>query len=245
MSASRTRLALQLFRRGRRLAAAMVLVSAVAGCNRLDDYTAAELGAPSKRHPVAFAARTESLYVEASRVSRGLSANQEADVFRFVERYKAESTGSLRIASPQSAGAHLAASSSLLRIQEIAREAGLDASSVQVTRYAGPAGIGPAIRLAYDRPVAIAPECGDWGTDLGENRERLPYNDFGCTTQRNMALMIANGRDLQVPQEEAPRASEVRSANWTKYINPDASSNGGASTSGGSSSMSPTPPVKQ
>jgi pilus assembly protein CpaD len=84
------------------------------------------------------------------------------------------------------------------------------------------------VKLAYQRPVAVPPQCRDWATDLGENREPLPYNDFGCASQRNLALTVANARDLQFPQDETPRLSERRSATWESY-----KGSGGASGGGG------------
>lgn len=223
-------------RRVRRLGIAAVLACAAAGggCNRLDDYTAADLHDATKRHPIAYASRPETLYVEVAPGGRGLSANQEADVFRFVERYKAESTGSLRIAAPRSAGAHIAVSTSARQVESIVRSAGIAPQSVEATRYALEAREAPALRLSYDRTIAVAPQCADWGTNLGENRERLPYNDFGCATQRNLALNVANGRDLLAPQEEVPRSSERRSSTWTKYV----AAEGGAPQG---QSASPTP----
>lgn len=203
------------------------MASSLAGCNRLDDYTAADLQDPVKRHPIAYSSRPEILFVEVAPGGAGLSANQEADVYRFVERYKAESTGALRIAAPRSAGKHLAISGSARQIESIVRNAGVPPHAVETSRYAGDTGGAPALQLSYDRTLAVAPQCADWGTDLGENRERLPFNNFGCATQRNLALNVANGRDLLVPQEEAPRSSERRSATWTKYV---------AVESGGSSS---------
>jgi pilus assembly protein CpaD len=207
------------------IAAAVLGLAAVqSGCRRLEDYEAAELSNPEKRHPIAYSSVSETLYVEVGPGSAGLSPNQEADVYRFVERFKAESTGTLRLGSPRRAGAHLAVSNSARQVQDIVHGAGVAPSALEIVRYAGEPRMGPALQLSYDRPVAVAPECADWGTDLGENRERLPFNNFGCATQRNMALTVANARDLQHPQAETPRSSEVRSTSWTKYTSGGAQS---------------------
>ncbi len=215
---------------------AMLAVSAstlgAAGC--VDDYTAALISDPQTHHPIGFGARTETLFVEVSPSARGLSANQEADVYRFVQRYKAESTGSLRIGAPKSAGGHLAVSQSMRQVEEIVRNAGIDPRAIHVARYSGPSKYGPALKLDYDRTVAEPPQCGDWSDDLGLNRERLPYNNFGCATQRNLALTVANARDLQGPQDETPRSSERRDSQWSKYISGDkaaASADGGTTSS--------------
>jgi pilus assembly protein CpaD len=211
-------------------AGALLIAAALSGCNKLDDYTAADLGNPVKRHAIGFGAQSEALYVELAPSGGGLSNNQHADVFRFVDRYKKESNGSLRISAPGSAGGHLASAGTVRQVEEIVRDAGVDPAAVEIVRHKGSSRMGPAIKLAYDRPVAAPPNCGDWNTDLGENRERLPYNDFGCSTQRNLALNVANARDLQAPQDETPRSSERRSMSWRDYTG--SGKNGQAPTAG-------------
>ena len=76
-------------------------------------------------------------------------------------------------------------------------------------------------RLSFETPVAVAPECGHWHRDVGRDRERIHYPEFGCSTQRNLAGMVANARDLQRPQDEQPRSAERRSQIWTRYIAPE------------------------
>lgn len=217
-----------------RMAVLAALAGGLGACNRLDDFTAAELGDPVKRHAIGYTPHTEALFVEVAPGGGGLSSNQQADVWRFVDRYRKEGTGPLKIAAPRSAGGHLAASRSVRDVEDIVRDAGVDPDAVQVARYTGNSRVGPAVKLAYERPVAVPPQCGDWATDLGENRERLPYNDFGCATQRNLALTVANGRDLQVAQEESPRSSERRSAAWSDYTSSGSSGSSSGSTGGAS-----------
>lgn len=200
---------------------AMVLVVvavafASSACTRLDDYTAAELQEPAKRHPIGYTPHTEALLVEVP-PSGGLSANQRADVVRFVDRYKREGTGQLQLSAPRGAAAHLASTRSVKQLQSILDEAGLDPDAIQLSRHGGETRTGPAVKLAYEKPVAVPPQCRDWATDLGENRERLPYNEFGCASQRNFALTVANARDIQVPQPETPRSAEKRSTGWRDY----------------------------
>jgi pilus assembly protein CpaD len=204
-----------------------LLVSGLAACTRLDDYTAAELNEPPKRHPIGYTPHTEALLVEIP-AAGGLSANQQADVVRFVDRYKKEGTGRLQLSAPRSAGAHLAASKSMRQVEGILDEAGVDPDAIEIGRHNSGGRNAPTVKLAYEKPVALPPQCRDWATNLGENRERLPYNDFGCATQRNFALTVANARDLQVPQPEISRSAEKRSAGWDEYTGRDQGSGSGA-----------------
>jgi len=223
-------------------ALAVAVTLAAAGCRehtRLDDVTAGALNDPDKRHPIAFTKRSEVLYVEVAKSGDGLSPNQEADVWRFLERYKSENAGPLRISAPNSARGHMAAARSMKDINELVANAGIPKAAVDTHHTRGASEYGSALKLAYDRPVALAPECGAWPEDLGHNRERVPYDDFGCATQHNLAMTVANARDLRIAQEETPRSSERRDVSWTKYVDAGkspASQTGGAQNGAGQGS---------
>lgn len=196
---------------------------------RIDDFTAAELSDPQKRHAIGFTTRGEALLVEMGGKGEGLSSNQRADVVRFVNGYKSESRGRLRLAAPGSVRGHLAVSRSVRDVVDVVREAGVPERYVDIVRRSNYSddGFGPAIELSYEREVAVAPVCGQWPENMIDNRERIPYENFGCATQRNLALTVANGRDLQGPQAETPRSSERRSVTWTKYIEGESGGGGG------------------
>lgn len=208
------------------LTAILAATTLLSGCRdglTVDDLTAAELNDPQKRHPIGFTTRGEALFVEMGGKGEGLSANQRADVVRFVNGYKGESRGRLRVAAPGSVRGHLAVSRSVREVIDVVREAGVPERYVDIVRRSSYAedGFGPAIELSYEREVAVAPVCGQWPENMVDNRERIPYENFGCATQRNLAITVANGRDLQGPQAETPRSSERRSVTWTKYVKGD------------------------
>jgi pilus assembly protein CpaD len=137
----------------------------------------------------------------------------------------------------------LSAAHAFLEVKEMIRGAGIPPGSVVTGRHQTRPELGPTLRLSYERPAAVPPRCGDWSEDVGLNPERLPYANFGCATQRNVALMVANPRDMVQPQAEAPRSSERRSVSWNGYTSP---TGGGAASSGGSgdAKASPAPMTK-
>ncbi len=57
--------------------------------------------------------------------------------------------------------------------------------------------------------VANVPECGLWSESSTFDAENANAPNFGCATQRNIALMVANPRDLVEPTEIEPRIGEV------------------------------------
>jgi pilus assembly protein CpaD len=206
---------------------------------RLDNATAVGLSDPELRHPIGFARRAESLDVEVPAGATGLSANQHVDVYRFLRRYKREATGRLVISVPSGARDQAAIARSVQGIQAHVAAAGVDYRLRRGEREDHRSGAVPSIRLAYQRPVAVPPDCDRWPEDAGRNEERIPYPNWGCATQHNMAVMVDNARDLRQPQAEDPRSSERRSAAWSAYLGNAAKSDADAA-SDSSKKASPT-----
>jgi pilus assembly protein CpaD len=210
----------------------LALTAPLAGCqdyDALDDTAALRLSDPEKRHPIHFSRRTETMNVEVPSDAGGLDPGQEADVYRFLDRYKADGTGPLRLSTPSAQRERLAGQNTLRDVERLIRDLGIAPRAVVAGRHETSPERGPMLKLSYERPVAVPPKCGDWSEEVGPNPERLPYANFGCATQRNVALMVATPRDLQQPQPEDPRSSERRSAGWSGYIG----SGGGGTSSGG------------
>lgn len=213
-----------LFRRVASVAAAAALAVTIVGCDehgRLSNRMALSLSDPETAHPIGFSARTERLDIQLPPSGSGLSHNQFSDIYRFAKRFRAESNGSLVVSVPgKSVREGVASSRALDDLRQALREAEIDERKVEKAHHSGTRPVGPALRLSYLRPIAIPPECGLWHRDVGLERERIPYPQFGCATQRNVAGMVANARDLQRPQDEDPSSSERRSALWSKYAPP-------------------------
>lgn len=212
------------------MAALAVVATGIAGCDdphrRMPDHTAVHLNDVTMRHPISFDAQGETLHIETPPNGRGLSRNQYVDVYRFAKRFQGESTGTLTLTT-----AHGGMGPVLRDVREALLEAGVDDAKVRRGSHKTTRRSTAGLRLTYARPTAIAPQCGHWGRDIGREKERVPYPEFGCATQRNLAGMVANARDLQRPQDEQPPSAERRSAVWSKYIAPESrDASGGADT---------------
>ncbi len=223
------------------LAASLALLTAT-GCRGLDNYTARVLSDPEKKHAINYTSESETLYVELPSGGGDLSQNQAADVRRFVERYKVESTGGIRIAAPRSMGGRFAIARSMRQVEDIVSGAGIPRHAIRMQDYSGSnPEFGPALRLAYRRPVALPPHCEDFSKDMGVDRERLTTRNFGCASQSNLALMVANSRDLKHPQQSAPRSSERRSVTWTDYVGAGGDAGGDSGSLSGAAPVSTAP----
>jgi pilus assembly protein CpaD len=199
------------------------------GCEehrRLEDHMAVALGDPELRHPIRFSERRAVMDIEVPPDAEGLSQSQLVDVYRFLDRYKRESNERLVVSLSGSTRDRAALQRSLDDVQRLVIEAGIDDQKLRPQRHRPIARGIATIRLSYGRPVAVAPLCDHWPEDVGRNEERIPYPNWGCATQRNLAVMVDNGRDLIRPQAEDPRSSERRSVLWSAYATSNSGSGG-------------------
>lgn len=164
---------------------------------------------PAKAHPIAFVERDEAMDIELPPAHRGLGRSQYIDAYRFAVRYQEEATGPLYLSVSGHRG-HPA----IADVRRALTAAGVDPLRVKP----GQAARGSVVTLSYHRPQAVAPQCGHWQRNVGIEHERVNYPDFGCATQRNLANMVVNSRDLMTSQEESPASSERRSRTWSKYV---------------------------
>lgn len=72
------------------------------------------------------------------------------------------------------------------------------------------------IRLTFLKLAArVANRCGEWPTDLAsgsstETFQNRPYHNYGCATQNELAMEIADPRDLASPAGETPPDTAMR-----------------------------------
>jgi pilus assembly protein CpaD len=202
-------------------AASIMLAACEERQPRLPDYMGVALNDADARHPIGFADRREVLHIDVPPQARQLSHNQSADMQRFVARYKAEGVGRLTVSISSQPDRQSSAQQALAELGRILGDAGIAPSQVVRTRHRDAPRSRSMLRLSYATPQSIAPECGHWHRDVGRDPERLNYPEFGCATQRNLAGMVANARDLQRPQDEQPRSAERRTQTWSRYIAPE------------------------
>lgn len=172
----------------------------------------------SEMHPIEVSKRSAAIKIRAIRGAYGMSNRQTKRVARFLHRYKKTGKGQLIITAPSGASNEIAAMNVLKDIRTLVRDFGIAPSAINYRPYYAGNSKQPPVRMAFRRYVATAPECGNWSQDLGDDEKNLPYPNFGCSTQRNLALMVANPRDLVKPRSETPRSSPRRDVTWDKYV---------------------------
>lgn len=188
--------------------------TALSGCNSpwfSDDYHP-RLTDPARRHPIVMVAETATLDLSGSTVDKGGEARAFLETTRFVRNYRNEGRGPLNIAVPRGAGGNV--SRRVQNIRLVAYNNGVSPDRVRTVVKSGNHGV---VTLSYDRIAAVGPSCGDWSEDVTRNKDNLPYPNFGCATQRNLAAMAANPMDLMYPAIETPRGSETRASDQKNF----------------------------
>jgi pilus assembly protein CpaD len=67
------------------------------------------------------------------------------------------------------------------------------------------------VELVLERHLVQLPPCPDWSRETGLDYSNLPGSNFGCATQTNLGLMVANPGDLVRGRKLAP-ASGIHAA---------------------------------
>lgn len=207
-----------------RLATVSALALALTGCKHSDSGEQVlgwSMVDAAQRHPIMVTQAPTNLDVEVYRGRNGLAPDQRAAVIDFLRHYKRESTtGKLTIAAPGGAPNEVAAVQAAGIIKGLARSEGIGWNEIQVEPYSGEEGNpNPPVRLSFVRHSAEAPDCGRFPSNLSEEPRNLPYANFGCATQRNLASMVANPQDLLGPRtEQRARSAERRDVVMDKWI---------------------------
>jgi len=203
--------------------AASLATLALAGCRHLEDpgtrVAAWQLVDAKQRHPIMVTKAPRELSLRISSASRGLSARQRAKLVNFYAAFRATDTGNGRlvIQAPSGSANEVAGMHAVREARDLLRAEGLGEADIIVEAYQADGGQ-PPVKLSFLTYVAEGPSCRNFPTNLAYQPNNLPYPDLGCSTQRNLAGMIANASDLVEPRTMTPRSSERRDETWNKYL---------------------------
>ncbi len=197
----------------------------LAACKHGDDGSRVagwSLVDPAEQHPILVSQRPSTLTLKISRGSYGLSPSQRDDVLDFATRYRVSDAGNSRIVieAPSGSRNEVAAMHAVHQVRGILADLGFGDAAISVLPYQAHGGHAP-VRVSYMRYVAEAPECGIWPTNLARDPGNVPYANYGCATQRNFAMQVANPADLLGPRSMTDRSSERRDVVFGKYIRGD------------------------
>jgi pilus assembly protein CpaD len=205
------------------LVAAALAAMTLAGCKTLEEPGAHTAGFtlvdPTQRHPIMVSQQPSTTSLSVPRGSQGLSPGQRAQVASFLQRYRSTDAGNskLVIAVPSGSPNESAVVTAVADMRQMITDFGFPDNSVAIEPYHARRDANAPVRLSYLRYVAEAPECAQWPTNLADDRRNLPYPNFGCAQQHNLAAQIANPADLLGPRTMEPSDQERRAVVFDKY----------------------------
>jgi pilus assembly protein CpaD len=143
---------------------------------------------PEVNHPITVEPSYATIKVPAS---RNLSPDDAAHFTAFVEDYLAHGNGAISISAPSGPGA----SDAITYFGEQLAALGVPRSRILVgTRDAADGDT--RIEIGFVTYVAHTDACGNWSENTADTASNLPMLDFGCSVQNNVAVMVADPRDL-------------------------------------------------
>lgn len=147
---------------------------------------------PMNRFPIAVEAQMATFRLPLD-ARGGLSAPGESQLQQIVADYLQNGSGSITVAvsgNDRNATA---------RITDLLAALGVQPSRIAIATDNGPAAAAVAI-VNFVRYHADPPACGHWSEDLGITWQNKPSPNFGCATQHNLAVMVADPHDLVAPK---------------------------------------------
>ena len=206
-----------------RIGTALVMCAVLAGCNahREKSVKGWLVADPTQRHPIHVGSAPVALELPVPSQSHGLTQRQKYEVRAVLRQYREKNEGPLTVEAPSGGSNEVAVMHALGDIRREFNRSGIDRREVQFGAYTGVGTAAAPIKIAYSSYTAHGPECGDWSDNLARDPKNLPYRNFGCAAQRNLAAMIANPRDLVEPRGMTPRDSGRRDVIIEKYVRGD------------------------
>ena len=201
---------------------ALAAAAAIAGCSKMEAYDNPKhlvTASVEERHPIRVTNRSVAIKLPVDVGAYGLTQRQKRKVRRFLAGYKNSGDSGRIVDAAPSGGKNEAATYNALRdLRTVMLSSRISRRTIAFRPYHAGRNPHPPIKLSYGRYVAEGPECGDWPENLGEDKLNQNYSNFGCASQRNLAAMIANPRDLIRPRGETPRYGSRRDVVYDKYV---------------------------
>lgn len=188
-----------------------------------------------QQYPIVVEPQVVTLAVQVDEDLGILARGEEERIGAFAQRWKARGQGMLNVAT-SGGGSDGAA---MARLKKVLAANGIDKKSLRFTSYPPASGeANPPIALSFVAYAATAAECGqDWSTNLSFEPRNLPWPEFGCSTQRNLAAIVADPRDLVEPRAGDPSDALRRSIVIEKYQRGETTSSARTDEESGNSSQ--------
>ncbi|QKV19469.1 CpaD family pilus assembly protein [Oricola thermophila] len=197
--------------------AGLLLVAvAFAGCARTDREHIEVGGIPldyRARHPIVLDEQEKTIDIPIASGARELNSAVRSNIRGFASGFAEAGTGSLFVILPSGSPNAHAVGAVKEQIIESLVAGGAPRNRLILQHYDASAhGSAAAVRLSYNTVSASAGPCGNWPDDLADTKYNRNYYDYGCSSQANLAAIIANPVDLMGPRQSSSIDATQRAA---------------------------------
>ncbi len=212
----KTRFSLDPSKRRARLAGVAVLAALIlTGCKQTEVITGTlPTDGYRTRYPIVITEAAETLDIPLGSGAGGLSQATRDRVRAFAADAAERGTGSLVVMTPSGSGNTTVAAYVARDIRRQLEAGGLPSALIEMRTYQvdDPSANAP-LRLAYTRIKAVTEPCGRWAGSIlpDPNRDDAGEN-FGCSSQSNLAAMVAEPTDLIAPRASTSSSAARRTA---------------------------------
>lgn len=179
-------------------AAAVATVLIAGSCSTTDPGSVVwEDGA--RNHPILVEPSYRDLKVQFAGGAEGMSADDAIKFDTFLADYRLHGNGSLGISVPNGPASRAA----ITYFAERAAQTGISRDKILVSTREVANG-DTRINVTYIAYTARTQACGDWSENESYTLDNRTPRRFGCSTQQNIAAMVADPRDLLGPGRMGP-----------------------------------------
>ena len=165
---------------------------------------------PAVRFPIAVEAQMAVYQLPLDAARNDIDPRGENDLRQVAADYLANGSGSIALSSSGNDRNVTA------RISDRLVALGVPADRIMITGDSGPQAA-PQARVSFVRYHADPPVCGNWSGNLAVTYDNRPSPNFGCATQHNLAVEVADPHDLVAPKALEPGDAQRSLAVLDKY----------------------------
>ncbi len=168
--------------------------------------------------PIEVAETTATLELAVEPGQRGLNTTDRANLAAFVSAYKQKGRGQIKVAAPTSTSNASSASRVAKAIAANIADTGVESGAITRTSYpASPGDAAAPVIVSFSHYEASVNNCGVWDHNMATNSRNVPWNNFGCAAQNNLAAMVEDPGDLIAPRNMTGADADRRSTVLKNY----------------------------
>ncbi len=168
-------------------------------------------------HPIKVEIETVSLALTLPGAGRTWSFEEEKALAAFAEDYLRRGRGGLAIKVGNDAG-------SAQKVRDLLMNEGI--LNKEMAFEGSEALSGPSVLMKFTAAKSVVPKCGQWQSGATYNWSNRVQGNFGCATQRNIGLMVADPMDLEKAQPMSGKAPRNTNRQIYDYNYPDVNPTG-------------------